>query len=174
MSEGIIRHFTEREFWPAFRADLLECSTSLVILSPFLARARAFSLIREFRRLRARGVRVLVYTRPAAGQAGGLGARFQVVVRALRSSGVEVRERERMHEKVVAIDGRVFWHGSLNVLSHSATFESMLRIESEDLVRSVLADLGIVGFEKRGLEPIAAAVSRSKRATRGGDFRGRR
>jgi len=79
-----------------------------------------------------------------------------------------------MHEKVVAIDGRVFWHGSLNVLSHSSTFESMLRIESEDLVRSVLADLGIVDLAKLRSAPIAAAVSRSKRATRGGDFRVRR
>ncbi len=35
-----------------------------------------------------------------------------------------------MHEKIAIIDGRILWHGSLNILSHRDTHESMLRIES--------------------------------------------
>jgi ssDNA-binding Zn-finger/Zn-ribbon topoisomerase 1 len=35
-----------------------------------------------------------------------------------------------MHEKIAILDGRILWHGSLNILSHRDTHESMLRIES--------------------------------------------
>jgi len=38
--------------------------------------------------------------------------------------------RARMHEKIAILDGRILWHGSLNILSHRDTHESMLRIES--------------------------------------------
>jgi hypothetical protein len=48
-----------------------------------------------------------------------------------------------MHEKLGVVDGRVLWHGSLNILSHNNTRESMLRIESSDLVQEILMDLGL-------------------------------
>jgi hypothetical protein len=48
-----------------------------------------------------------------------------------------------MHEKVAAIDGRILWHGSLNILSHNDSRESMLRFESRDLVHEILRDLRI-------------------------------
>lgn len=43
---------------------------------------------------------------------------------------LESRLRARMHEKIAIIDGRILWHGSLNILSHRDTHESMLRLES--------------------------------------------
>jgi hypothetical protein len=41
------------------------------------------------------------------------------------------------------IDGSILWHGSLNILSHNDTRESMLRIESPVVVREVMDGLGI-------------------------------
>lgn len=52
------------------------------------------------------------------------------LVRALRDLGVAVDLRARMHEKIAILDRRILWHGSLNILSHRDTLESMLRIES--------------------------------------------
>lgn len=52
------------------------------------------------------------------------------MIECLRSIGVVVDERARMHENVAFIDGRTLWHGSLNILSHRDTSESMLRVES--------------------------------------------
>ena len=33
-----------------------------------------------------------------------------------------------MHEKMAFVDGEILWHGSLNIFSHRATTESMLRL----------------------------------------------
>jgi hypothetical protein len=48
-----------------------------------------------------------------------------------------------MHEKIGVIDNQILWHGSLNILSHNDTRESMLRFDSPELVQEVLTDLGL-------------------------------
>jgi len=73
---------------------------------------------------------VRVVTRPAEEFGGGGTAEVADLVRGLRALGVAVDLRARMHEKVAILDGRVLWHGSLNILSHRDTSESMLRLES--------------------------------------------
>ncbi len=46
----------------------------------------------------------------------------------LRVAGVAVVERtNRVHEKLVVVDRRIAYHGSLNPLSHKFTNESMMR-----------------------------------------------
>jgi hypothetical protein len=60
-----------------------------------------------------------------------------------------------MHEKVAVIDGRILWHGSLNVLSHNDTRESMLRFESRELVDEILRDLDLKSHVIRLDEPPA-------------------
>jgi len=42
-----------------------------------------------------------------------------------------------MHEKVAFIDREVVWHGSLNILSHKDTTESMLRLNSAAMYEQV-------------------------------------
>jgi ssDNA-binding Zn-finger/Zn-ribbon topoisomerase 1 len=68
------------------------------------------------------------------------------LVRELRSLGIIVDLRARMHEKIAIIDGHILWHGSLNILSHRDTHESMLRLDSpaacQQLSRFVRAAAG--------------------------------
>jgi hypothetical protein len=52
------------------------------------------------------------------------------LIAALRDLGATVDARAQMHEKIAILDGHILWHGSLNILSHRDTHESMLRIDS--------------------------------------------
>lgn len=61
----------------------------------------------------------------------------------MQRAGVQLRVRSGMHEKIGVIDNQILWHGSLNILSHNDTRESMLRFESPELVQEVLTDLGL-------------------------------
>jgi hypothetical protein len=64
------------------------------------------------------------------GELGGApGDQVAEVVEELRALGIAVDLRARMHQKIAILDGRVLWHGSLNILSHRDADESMLRIE---------------------------------------------
>lgn len=91
--------------------------------------------------LNARGVRVDVYARPGNQQPESLRYHYSEVEAALCRTGAQLHPRSGMHEKIGIIDGRILWHGSLNILSHNNTRESMLRFDSTELVQEVLKEL---------------------------------
>jgi hypothetical protein len=102
--------------------------------------------------LTARGVKVDVYTKPQNEQPESLREPYWQVETGLIQSGVSVHKRPGMHEKVGIVDSHILWHGSLNILSHNNTRESMLRFESTDLVQDIIAELQL-GLERATSEP---------------------
>jgi ssDNA-binding Zn-finger/Zn-ribbon topoisomerase 1 len=128
--EGGAGAFTEGTFYPAFLKDLARVRTSIVIFSPFATNAGTGRWADPLRAALARGVRVRILTRPPDELGGGVTDEVGELVRALRNLGVAVDLRAGMHEKIAILDGRILWHGSLNILSHRDTHESMLRLES--------------------------------------------
>ncbi|GAB2731610.1 AAA domain-containing protein [Kitasatospora kifunensis] len=76
----------------------------------------------------AAGVRVVVHTRAPEEQTDATrGVRHQQRIDELRAAGCEVVFRDRMHEKVLILDGEVLWHGSLNLLANSGATDLMMR-----------------------------------------------
>jgi len=128
--EGAAGAFTEGSFYPAFQQDLARVRRSVVIFSPFATGPGTGRWVDLLRSALARGVRVRVLTRPPGEPDSGKTDEVGELVRGLRDLGVAVDLRARMHEKIAILDGRILWHGSLNILSHRDTHESMLRIES--------------------------------------------
>lgn len=138
-----IQHCVEHEFLDLFRADLAASTQSVKLLSPFVSINRSSDYYAVLTALSVRSVPVKVYVRPRQGQPELLRSNYGDAIRNLESRGVEVFCRSGMHEKVAAVDGRILWHGSLNILSHNDSRESMLRFESADLVQEILQDLGL-------------------------------
>lgn len=138
-----IQHCVERDFLDRFRADLAGSTRCVELLSPFISPNRSSDYYPVFMALSVRSIRVRAYVRPQAEQPETLRPSYPGAVRNLETRGVQVHCRPGMHEKVAAIDGRILWHGSLNILSHNDSRESMLRFESRDLVHEILQDLGI-------------------------------
>ncbi len=136
--------FTEATFYPAFARDVQDAVDSVVIFSPFLT-ARGSARWADLLRLKVgQGVRVRLVVRPSGDQGlGVLDRGLQELIDELVAMGIIVDLRASMHEKFAIIDGKVLWHGSLNILSHRDTSESMLRISSpsgcEEMARFVVA-----------------------------------
>jgi phosphatidylserine/phosphatidylglycerophosphate/cardiolipin synthase-like enzyme len=130
LPESAAGAFTEGTFYPAFARDLARARESILILSPFATGPGTARWADSLRAAVARGVRVRIVTRPAEEFGGGGTEEVAELVRGLRRIGVAVDLRARMHEKVAILDGRILWHGSLNILSHRDTSESMLWLES--------------------------------------------
>ncbi len=70
-----------------------------------------------------RRVQVTVHTRHQSED-----PRRQALVRDLETAGCKIAIRDRMHEKVLIIDDRVLWHGSLNLLANIGPTDLMMRI----------------------------------------------
>jgi hypothetical protein len=124
--------FDERAFVAALSQDMAEATASAVIFSPYCTETGTSRWLGPLREAIERGVKVRIVLRPFSGSASSTQVGLQQRIDLLRSIGCVVDERVGMHEKVAIIDGRVLWHGSLNILSHRDTTESMLRIPGEE------------------------------------------
>jgi chaperonin cofactor prefoldin len=123
--------FNEGTFYPAFSQDLQSASKSILLFSPFLTQRGAGRWVDHFRAALERGVAIRIVTRPSSEFGGAADAETQAAIEHLKSIGVCVDLRARMHEKIAIIDERLLWMGSLNILSHRDTSESMFRISGE-------------------------------------------
>jgi len=112
-------------------------------LSPFVSPNRSADYYPVFMALSVRSIPIRAYVRPRAEQPETLRPTYADAVRNLELRGVQVLCRPGMHEKVAAIDGRILWHGSLNILFHNDSRESMLRFDCPELAIEILQDLGI-------------------------------
>lgn len=141
-----ITHCSDQDFLESFRNDLASSLNLVIILSPFLSENRAVNYYPVMRSLVTRQVKMDVYTRPGNEQPESLREHYGEVINKLKNIGAQIYIRPGMHEKIGVIDSKILWHGSLNILSHNNTRESMLRFESVDLVYEVLIDLGLGSY----------------------------
>lgn len=125
--------FSESLFYEAFTRDLNSVNREVVIFSPFMTKRGTSRWLDMFRSILARGGKIRIVTRPAGGHGGIMDESIDEIVEHLSGVGVVVDFRDSMHEKIAAIDEEVLWHGSLNILSHRDTRESMIRIADKQV-----------------------------------------
>jgi len=143
--------FNEGSFYPAFQQDLLRARESIVLFAPYITAKGTSRWMNHLRAAIARGVKVRVLSKPSEEFGGGGTDEVNEMISAMRDLGIVVDLRARMHEKIALIDGKVAWHGSLNILSHNNSHETMLRVPSSALCRE-LAKLVSPPTGKRGDE----------------------
>ena len=117
---------TQEHFYPMLQGDISRAESRLVIFSPFITEARLAMLEPHLRAAVERGVRVFVVTKTRDEHDAG----YRFVEEALRTWGAVVIHKKGMHEKLVFVDDRVIWSGSLNPLSFRDTQEIMTRWDS--------------------------------------------
>jgi hypothetical protein len=122
--------FTDVTFYPAFIRDLNYAAESVVIISPFLTSRGTGRWMDILRAKVAQGTHIRLVTRPPGNQGGVLEKGLQELIADIQRLGVVVDLRASMHEKFAIVDNAILWHGSLNILSHRGTSESMLQIPS--------------------------------------------
>jgi len=101
------------------------------------------------------GIKLEVVTRPPHQQGLSSKSDIEKILSYLGQIGIRVDQRRSIHQKVIVIDGRVVWFGSLNPLSHRNTQEFMFRLENEDFTRQVMevCRLSLPGEETAELPP---------------------
>jgi ssDNA-binding Zn-finger/Zn-ribbon topoisomerase 1/energy-coupling factor transporter ATP-binding protein EcfA2 len=134
-TEGVIKEFyTERDFFPQFRQDILKATTKVVISSPFITRNRLDYFINSFRQLITKDVDIYIFTKPVKELPLSLKQLADEVSRLLTREKCKIIYKPLLHNKVAVIDDKIFWMGSLNILSHRNTAETMVRFATPDTV----------------------------------------
>lgn len=152
--------FNEDTFPPAFLEDLARAHKSILIVSGFMTEKRTRWWLDSLRAARARGVEVRILTPPPEDHKRSLD---RTAVQHLRNVGITVNLRTRTHEKIAILDGRLLWHGSLNILSYGNKHEKMLRMDSpalcQEFSRTFSPPVG-----RRGAETIPSLDARQNPA----------
>lgn len=125
-----LRVCSERDFFAALDHDLARCRSRAVLFAPFIGHRVDEVLPRLIDCVR-RGVEVYVVTRPLSDHKSELTSWYGTVHRRLESAGVRLVFFRLMHHKLVFIDDRILYVGSLNPLSHVDTGETMDRWDSK-------------------------------------------
>jgi hypothetical protein len=123
--------FHHKDFEAVCRKDLENAKSSLAIFSGFVTRQRVASYGDLLRRKISEDVAIRCVTRPPRLNGSIPVDQGKQALDALEGLGCVVDTRSQIHEKVVIIDERIVWFGSLNLLSHTArTDEMMMRIDN--------------------------------------------
>lgn len=120
------QYFNADEFAAAFRADVKEAQREVVIVSAFIS-ANRVNAIRDILADRKRaGVSITVIVPPERENGSLDRASYDHAVAALKSIGVRVIVKSRIHAKAVCIDREVVWIGSLNPLSYNGSNKEIM------------------------------------------------
>jgi ribosomal protein L37AE/L43A len=135
--------WTEEKFHSGVYKDLEGAKEYAIIMSPFITRERLKTYADLFRAKVKNKVQLQVVTRPPDQQGTVEKTEIENMLNHLQKVGISVVQRRSMHQKVVVIDGRIVWFGSLNPLSHRNTQELMFRLESEDFTKQVMDECAL-------------------------------
>lgn len=138
VSNGSInaKHLICREdsFSEFLTADIRTFQNELIIYSPFITENRLSVLLPSFVDAINAGKKIIVVTKALSERRKNELARYKMCEAELRSIGVNIFHKKGMHEKLIFVDSKAIWTGSLNVLSFTGlTGEVMLRHEDKEL-----------------------------------------
>ena len=138
-----VTFLTEQDFYGSFMKDLRDSAhKEIIVSSPFITLQRVSTLREVFAEKVRAGVQIGVLTRSHRRQAELEFDDIETAIKGLEEVGVKMISRytPALHEKIAIIDGRITYHGSLNILSHSGkTSESMLRFDDIDFAQKMMA-----------------------------------
>ena len=121
----------QKNFYKLFLTDVRKATEKIIIISPFVTRNRLAKIGPILKNASQKGVKIKVYTKDFEEQKieekDGEG-----IKKAFEDAGIELIQKRRIHEKIAFIDNNIFWMGSLNILSHNNTSESMMRSKGEN------------------------------------------
>ena len=125
--------FDNNTFYKAFERDLRRARQSVIIESPFITRRRMEHLLPLLKRLRRKGVRIVVNTRNPEEHNEEYAIQAEDAVASMQDIGIKVLYTVKHHRKLAIIDEEILREGSLNILSQGDSCEVMRRTVSNSL-----------------------------------------
>lgn len=134
--------YDQDRFYDAFSRDLRHARTCVVIESPFITTRRLNALLPTLQRLRAKGITIVINTKPLEEHERLLYEQAVRSIATLQDIGVTVLMTVGHHRKLAIIDDDILWEGSLNILSQNDSCEFMRRMQSQVLTQQMMRFIG--------------------------------
>ncbi len=126
---------TQDDFYPLLIDDIESAKDRIVIYSPFITRNRLEELQLALRAAIDRQIKIFVITKTLQERGKRAQPEYSYLEKSLSNWGITIIHKRNMHEKLVIIDEKILWSGSLNPLSFSNTQEIMERRVSKIILQ---------------------------------------
>lgn len=138
--------YNQDTFDKQFIRDISRARSSVLIESPFIRLRRVEELAEVLKKLRRRGVAVIVNTRNPIEHNSEYELQASQAITLLQDYGVTVLFTVKHHRKIVICDRQIFYEGSLNVLSYFDSCEIMRRTDSPTEAEHLINFIGLSKF----------------------------
>lgn len=143
LPKPISRLYDHNTFDSRFLRDLRNARHSVIVESPFIRTARIDQLLPILKRLRKRGVSIIINTRNPSEHDIEYMHQSEAAISLLQEIGVIVLFTVKHHRKIAIIDREVFYEGSLNILSYYNSCEIMRRTVSRREAEILIKFIGL-------------------------------
>lgn len=128
--------FDEKSYLDELLKDLRCAVQSVIIVSPYLSLTPKKIIEKVLKTLVQECVNVVVITKHPQEQKEKSEDQQQIrdVIDGLQGKGVRVFCASKIHQKLLLIDGKVCWEGSLNWLGHNDTYEHVTRTADPEII----------------------------------------
>lgn len=131
------RLYNQNTFYDAFLKDLRSAKLLVIIESPYITKKRMQQLLPSLRKLRYKGIRIIVNTKPFNEHEPIYREQAIWAVSIMQDMGIDVLLTCGHHRKLAIIDD-ILWEGSLNILSQNDSCEIMRRIKSKSIANEMI------------------------------------
>ena len=131
------RLYDQNTFYDAFIKDIKNAKSLVVIESPFITNKRMQLLFPTLRKLRDKGIRIIVNTKPFNEHDAIYREQAIWTVGVMQDMGIDILFTCGHHRKLAIIDD-ILWEGSLNILSQNDSCEIMRRIKSKSITNEMI------------------------------------
>lgn len=139
--------FDRQSFILPFLEDIRNAKKSIRIVSPFVKEGRVEWLMNAIRES-SHPSKLTVVTRPCNAFRGKSSSDAFQAIQHLRECGATVFCKDAIHQKFAVIDEKIVWYGSINLLSFGSSQESIIRIVSGSVARTLTGSVGFADTKK--------------------------
>ena len=137
----------EHTFYQKFLTDLEDCTSEVIIESPYITTERMRTFDRIFHKLLKKGVKIYIFTRDPKEHDLFMGPQSEDAITWCEQEGIQVLLCIGNHNRKLAIlDRKILWEGSLNILSQTYSREIMRRINGQEIALEMFNFLNFSKF----------------------------
>ena len=126
------------DYEETFERDMVEADKEIVISSPGLRRAKVDRMITLLKPRQESGVRVTVITLNPDSAGYGDTIELHIMIDDMKKNGINVRTTVDECEHYAVIDGKIVWHGGMNLLGKADVYDNLIRVESEQAAAELI------------------------------------
>ena len=130
--------FDSDSYTSVFERDMAEANTEIVLSSPGVGSRSLHRVLQVLGERHDAGVKITLLTLSADCYPKDRMEKTKELLAELRSMGITVLEKEKLHEHFAVLDREIVWYGSVNLLSNAREDDNLMRVKSREIAQELL------------------------------------